>query len=159
MESYEEAELLMDGGMTNRWTKAPDGSDIPPPLQRKFLEEWCLVWPRPCSQAEWARAHGVPAGTVRRWKTDPRFRAVWQARAEEEHLSPEFINPVISEMHRIATDPNARPADKIKAGQVLLQMTERLSPPKVRVEVTRDESVEKLSDEEILRLLESTDAR
>jgi hypothetical protein len=131
-----------------KWKKGDDGIDIMPELQKEFME-W-LVNPLrvPATQVEWASLHDIEDRTVRRWKADPRFVKEWRAKAAEMNVSPERIQAVVDNMWKIAAQGTGPAA--VKAGETYLKFVQ-LFIPTSKV-VVADESLDKLSDEDLARL-------
>lgn len=137
--------------------------DEPPPKQKRFLEEWCLVYPRPCTQKEMAQRLGVTDRTVRKWMVDPRFRALWRDKAEDGYASPEMTQPLVAETYRLAlNEPDAEgkrsvsPSDQLRAIETFAKFVDMTTPQTIRHEVVPlDRTLEKMSIEELTGIIEA----
>jgi hypothetical protein len=90
-------------GADSRW-RVVDGVDRPPVLCERFLEEWCLEFPRLETQKEWAELNGVTPRTLNNWLRDTRFLRLWRERSDASFASPEYTSPMIAEAARIAAN-------------------------------------------------------
>jgi hypothetical protein len=124
-----------------------------PEIQKEFLGWLTSLEANKGTVEEWAAEHGVSTRSTRRWKQDPRFRKAWEAVADDEMLGPEFLQPIIQNLWRRATDPNAR--DAVKAAETLFKINEAVRPPVKRIEITQGEEFEQLSDAELAAFLET----
>ena len=98
--------FVASAGPESRW-RSVDGVDRPPVLCERFLNEWCLEFPRRETQKEWAEANGVTPRTLNNWLRDPRFLRLWRERSDASFASPEYTSPMIAEAARIAAnDPD-----------------------------------------------------
>ena len=105
VEAPTDVELLQDEhgsryGHQNRW-RTVDGVEIPPPNQEKFMTEWCMQWPRPCTQRVWADQEGVSLRSIQYWLNDERFCRVWNKRADTLYSSPQWTHPAITRAYEI----------------------------------------------------------
>lgn len=135
----------------NRW-RVVDGKDVPPPLQDKFLNEWCMVWPRPCSIAEWARQNGVSERTMYNWRSDPRFKRVWRERADDSFAGPEYVTPLIQAAYTIALNESADATvrEQLQAMSEFRSWIGHVTPKTVRHElVPADAQLAAMSDAEL----------
>jgi hypothetical protein len=144
----------MDAGPESKWTRNLEtGEWEPPELQQKYLMEMLLAWPpTDKTDLEWAAEHDVTDRTIRRWKSDERFRKLWAEKADDMHIGPDFIEPIIQNLHAIATSSQPQAT---RAAELLLKFTEKLRPPVTRVVVTEEDRVEGLSDAELMALIDS----
>jgi len=138
----------MTSSLEQRWgVDAETGEDIMPPLQRKYLEEMCAtLTPTHETVEQWCDDNHVSPRATRRWKKQPKFIKQWEMAATDAQASPEFVSPIIANMHRIASSnlPGA-----VKAAELVFKMTERLKPPTTRVEISRDDDFASFSDQEL----------
>ena len=134
----------MGAAQLQQWQKDGQGNDIPPELQSEFLD-WLLSDVRiPSSQDAWAEKHGLNERTVRRWKQDPRFIKLWEARATEKNVGTERIQQVLDTLHAAAV------AGDVRAATEYMRYVDRILPPK-RVEREPDD-LTLWSDEELARV-------
>lgn len=130
----------------SKWQKDESGKLVMPELQSEFLD-WLLADERiPDTEAEWCRAHSLGRDTVRKWRSDRRFKEVWERRSIEKHVSPDRLHKVLEVLYRSATATG----DVAAAKQYLLY-TEKLLPPR---EIQRDASVAHMTDVELRSELE-----
>lgn len=119
-----------------------------PDLQEKFLNEYCLVprSERPTLQA-WADANGVEVRTLYRWKKTEPFIKEWNKRWHQDIAHPDTVVPIIENLMEIAKSKNSPQA--VAAAKLYLEMTRQLAPPEVKVTVTPDQTLAKMTDQEI----------
>jgi hypothetical protein len=139
-------------GRMSRWKKAPDGSDIMPTLQRKFLEEHLLLGKlNGESQASWCRENGTSERTACGWKKDRKFINEWNVQLERKRLSPEWNEDIIEALRKTAMDGNH--PQHVSAAKELLRLLQLIQPPKVQIEITVP-SLNGVSDSDLLELAE-----
>ena len=141
-----------------RWDWDKDrGEWIMPELQRKFLEEFCMVWPRPDTQLNWAKEHGVNNVTVSRWKKDPRFINEWHRLSDQSHAHPEFWKPVIDRLRETALKNPAEDmnATQVRAAKLFFDTLEKITPDEDREREVRDDRLEEIMDEELEAMMEA----
>jgi hypothetical protein len=131
-----------------RWTKGDDGKDVMPEAWAHYLE-W-LVNPLrvPETETDYAESVGIATRTLRRWKEDPRFRAEWRARGQEANVSPDRIQAVTDNLWRQAANDSGAAA--VRAAELYLRYVELYLPTEKRV--VQDDSIDKLSDDELAKL-------
>lgn len=131
-----------------KWSTTEQGQAVMPELQSAFLD-WLLT---PESEREhtsiasWAKANGVNASTCGVWKKDPRFRREWEQRAAANNISVDRMQNVIETIYQAAVDRNNL-KEALPAARLYMQYVEKINPPVV---VERDNSVEHLTDDELL---------
>ena len=131
-----------------QWRQMADGSWEIPEAPKKFLE-WLLTFPRnPATQAAYAAENGVDVRTLRRWKSDPRFRKEWEAAAHDLNISPERVQSVIDNLYTIAST-NGGPAG-VKAADLFLQMVDKYTPRKQIV--IEDATISSLSNDDLIAM-------
>lgn len=144
-------------GHQNRWQ-----GDQMPPKQRQFLTEWCMVYPRPCTQAEYARRINVSVRTLQNWLNDPRFRAVWREEADNAYASPEWTMPLIAETYRLALNEPDRDgnravsaSDQLRAIAEFAKFVDMTTPTRVEhTIVPLDKELEQMDVAELTRIAE-----
>lgn len=135
------------------WTKDPvTGVERMPALQAEFLEWLVSLEGDKGTVEEWCAEHGVSTRSTRRWKQDPRFRKEWEKAADDDMLGPSFLQPIIQNMWKRATDPSAR--DAVKAAETLFKINQSIRPPVKRIEITAEEQFAELSDAELAAFLD-----
>lgn len=133
--------------------RVKDGVEVMPDPQKEYLE-WLLDPMRvPDTHKAYAERHSIPERTLRHWRNDIRFQKEWRAAAQEANVSPERTQAVIENMWRIAAKGDGPAA--VKAGEVYLKFTELFTP--TQKIIVADDSVERMSDEELRQLLEAGD--
>ena len=137
-------------------TDVVTGAAVMPELQAKFLVWLTSLEADKGTVEEWCAEHGVASRSTRRWKQDPRFRKAWENAADDDMLGPEFLQPIIQNLWRRATDPTAR--DAVKAAETLFKINDSVRPPVKRVEITQGEEFERLSDAELSKFLSGAEA-
>jgi hypothetical protein len=131
----------------NRWRTAEDGTLVMPPMQRAYLD-WLLTYPR-CTQAEWCRENNVDERSVRRWKSEKKFKREWEVRAAEQNISTDKVQAVVDQLHLTATT-NTGPAG-VKAAALYLEYVGRFMP--TRKVVTQEDDLGKFTDAELVALV------
>lgn len=132
----------------SKWRKI-DGEDVMPDLQREYLD-WLIDPDRtPPTHKQWAADHEITDRTVRTWRNDPRFQREWAAAANEANVSPERTQAVVENLWKIAS--SAGPG-AVKAADLYLRYVQ-LFVPQQKV-VVQDDQLDKISDEDIVRLLQ-----
>jgi hypothetical protein len=116
-------------------------------LQEEFIE-WLVDPERQGSEKQWARDHGINEATKTRWKHSPFFRRGLQRRMDELNLSPDRVQAVLNNMHRLATSSGR---EAVMAAKTYLQHVERLEPTRKPIE---DRAIKDLTHEELLEQLE-----
>lgn len=160
-ETPEAQDHLERYGHGNRW-RVVDGEEIPPAKQEKFMTEWCMVWPRPCTQIEWAKRNGVSPRSLQNWLTDERFLRVWRKRADDLYASPAWTFPAITRAYEIGMGQvdGFSASEQAKFMTIYLTMVEKMSPPTIhhRHEVVQlPHELEQMSDKELLAIATGDD--
>ncbi len=103
-----------------------------------------------------AKTAGVSAVTLRRWRSDPAFREVYRLAREtmwEEATARLAVvaRSAVETLHREMTNPDARPGERIRAAQVLLEASARCATR----EPGAEEAGQSAADEDFERRLEA----
>lgn len=116
------------------------------PMQLEFIEWFCDPRSRveKGSQAAFAREHNVTEETVRRWKKTEWFTERTEQRLREEALGEDSLWEVVRAAKTKALDGD------VQAMKVYQQFSDRLNPPKIRVD---DGDLKGLTTDELLALL------
>lgn len=127
-----------------------------PDLQRMFLEEWCLVWPRLMTQREWAEEHDVRVETVTRWKRDPRFENEWKKRADQEHTNPDFYEPVINKLRAtiLKGSQDELTREQLSSIKLFFSAIKDMNPNMDRESVVKDDALNEIMEEELAGMLQ-----
>lgn len=99
------------------------------------------------SQADWARAHGLPTVTPGGWKKYKWFREEWEKRALAINGGIERVQILVDTLFE-----KAKTGD-VKAIQLYMEYVDQYTPKQVRV--IEDRSTSDLSDEELASALEA----
>lgn len=135
-----------------KWRRDRDGRLHPPPLQDRFLDEYCLVpeQMRP-TQREWAERNGVSERAVSGWKRDQRFIDEWNRRMSLTWGHPDNLNGIITNL--IDQAKSASGTTAIKAAELYLKFMGLMAPPEMSVKVTQvPDDLSTLSTPELVQL-------
>ena len=113
------------------------------PRQELYLA-WLCTPPServPSSKEKYAQQIGVNITTLRRWEKKELFRKQWQDKVDEIQGSPERSQRLLDTLYEKALGGD------IKAAQLYLQATNRMSPPTLTVK--SDKAAAELSDQEL----------
>lgn len=116
------------------------------------LLEW-LTTPkeqRTQSQNKLAEELGVSPRTIRDWKADATFRALWEKEAKDIIGEPEKVAEVIEEMRQLALDRTTAPSARVSAAKVYLEAVDGIKPPAVDLAAKK---AAELSDAELQALI------
>lgn len=113
-------------------------------------EDLRAKWGWPTSQGKLADELGVSAKTIRNWKVDPAFRAVWEKEAKDFVGDPERVQMLIEDIYKGARDLNETLASRVRAAELFFKVTDSIAPPKVD-QAKREAS--ELSDSELQALI------
>lgn len=113
-------------------------------------QEEFLAWltgdrPEGESQGKYAARLGVSENTLMRWKKDKAFLKRWEERMRETHAHPDKLSKLLEVTYQRALSGD------MKAVELYHRLLDKMTPEKIE-HVTSD-GVDKLSDEEIDRLL------
>lgn len=95
----------------------------------------------PSSKEKYAEQIGVNVTTLRRWEKKELFRKAWQDKVDDIQGSPERSQRLLDTLYEKALGGD------IKAAQLYLQATNRMSPPTLTVK--SDKATTELSDKEL----------
>lgn len=115
------------------------------------LMEWLTTPPserQPDSKTKLAAELGVTIRSLRDWMSKPDFREDWDREAKDIVGTPERAQQVLDTLFKAATDPLNR--NHVQAAKLYLDATNAITPPPIKVEVTRPSE---LSDAELDALL------
>ncbi len=137
------------------WDK-DEGRWIMPDLQRKFLEEYCMVWPRPCTQVEWAKEHGIHSVSLTRWKRDPRFVNEFHRLADQSHAHPDFWKPVIERLRdtALANPEEEMNNTQVKAARDFFHILKQITPTEPAEQEVVDPRLNEILDAETAAIAE-----
>ena len=142
---------------STKWRRDNSGVLHPPPLQDRFLDEYCLVpeQMRP-TQKEWAERNGVSERAVTGWKRDQRFIDEWNRRMSLTWGHPDNLNGIINNLMEQAKSSSGTTA--IKAAELWLKFMGLMAPPEMNVNVTATEpDVATMSTLELVELTKEMD--
>ena len=142
-------------GHHNRW----QGGKMPE-KQERFMLEWCMVYPRPMTQLQWAEENGVSVRTVQNWLSDPRFKQAWREAADNAYASPEWTQPVVAETYRLALNApdkegrrEATYSEQLKAIDQFARFVNMTTPTEVRhTVVPADQQLAAMSESDLLAI-------
>ena len=128
---------------------------------RRFLDWLCYGDEREVgqSQNDFAEVLGVSKQTLTNWKKRRDFRKEWEARQRETMLSPDLIGDQLRELHKIATDPNARSQDKINAINTYQKLTGAAAPERHQHDVGESTKIRQMTDDELVAAAQELAAR
>lgn len=98
------------------------------------LLEWLTTPPAersPDSQNKLADEIGVTSKTLRNWKVEPEFRALWEKTAKDVIGDPEKIQNLIDDIYEGARDRNETLASRVRAAELFFKVTDAIRPPAV----------------------------
>lgn len=113
--------------------------------------DWLTTPPserQPDSQAKLATELGVSPRSIRDWMSKADFREDWDREAKAIVGTPERAQQVLDTLFAAATDPLNR--NHVQAAKLYLEATNAITPPPMKVEVTRPSE---LNDDELDALL------
>jgi hypothetical protein len=99
----------------------------------------------PASKEKYAESIGVNISTLRRWEKKDVFRKMWQSKVDDVQGSPERSQRLLDTLYERALSGD------IKAAQLYLQATNRMSPPTLTVK--SEKATAELSDKELDELI------
>lgn len=110
-------------------TTTPDLLEDPRKLR---LMNWLTTPPaerEPDSQNKIAIELGVTPRTIRDWKANPSFRALWEKQAKDIIGDPERVQMVLEKMYQHCLDDAS--AKQAKAWDLYLKATDSIKPPAI----------------------------
>ena len=117
--------------------------------QEQYLD-WLCTAPserQPSSKTKYAAEFGTTTQTLRNWEKGKQFRDEWQSRVDSIQGSPEKTHSLLENLYSRAMDGD------MKAADLYLRATNRMTPPPVKVETTARAA--DLSDVELAALIAS----
>ncbi len=115
--------------------------------KQELYLDWLCTAPServPSSKQKFAVEHGTTTQTLRNWEKRPAFREEWKSRVDTIQGSPEKTFSLLESLYDRAMSGD------MKAADLYLRATNRMTPPPVKVESTK--SAAELSDEELAEL-------
>ncbi len=105
----------------------------------------------PSSKEKYADSIGVNVVTLRRWEKKEVFKKTWASKVEDIQGSPERSQRLLDTLYNQAIGGD------IRAAQLYLQATNRMSPPTLTVK--SEKSTAELSDKELDDLISAVASR
>jgi transposase-like protein len=131
------------------WRFNTDTKEWLAPSRQQTYIDW-LITPRyarePKTLKEFCARLGVHEQTVYRWRKEKRFKDALRKAAEEKNYDTESIQDVVNSVHAAAV------LGDMKAAALYLQYVKELQP--VTRVIVEDKSVQSMSDEELISMLE-----
>lgn len=98
------------------------------------LLEWLTTPPSersPDSMNKLADELGVTARSLRNWRSEPTFRALWEKRAKEIVGEPDKVQRLLEGIYEGATNPEETLASRVRAADLYLRAVDGIRPPAV----------------------------
>lgn len=140
-----------------QWRRDEDtGEWLMPPIQRAYLD-WLLLPPmnrEPRTKEQFAAMCGYyDTKPLYKIEQSKRFLEVWKREHNDTFMSLASMGPIWDSLYDEAV--NGRGSAKVKAAELLLRAAELMKPPEVKV--VRDETVDAMTDAELMALLDGAD--
>lgn len=122
--------------------------------------DWLCMLPKdrtPGTQREFAESIGTDGAVLVRWRKEPEFLRLWEARYRQTVGSLEKQQAVLDSLYKAATDLDD--PRMVTAAKAFLEAVDGVKPRKMDITVTPGKAAAALTDEELMAMLADRAAR